>query len=253
MMRPYILIGVIPLALSGCFAEVLTTTAIEGELAARDAQASAQALSYAKESRAKIEAEQAIRAYQAETGSYPPSLVALVPSYLASVPVHADGRPYGYDPVTGQLLDGVSPAPPAARFTQVDQQNLEAIGQAIFDYWEATGLYPKTLDDLDPYYIARVPTTESGQPFDYDAQTGSVYPPANLQRPPVANAPVARGGGAGAGPLGETMTGIAIQNQLNNMNTSGASGTGSAARGHVRGIEDGYNARQNRALNQLDQ
>lgn len=254
MMRPLISIAIVSTMLTGCIAEVLTTTAIQGELAARDAQASAQALNYAKESRTKIEAEQAIRAYQAETGAYPPTLTALVPNYLANVPLHPNGQPYGYDAATGRLLDQPIQAPRAPSFTQTDQRNLELIGDAIYGYWEATGVYPRSLDDLDPIYIERVPRLESGAAFEYDAQTGAVFPPENLPAAPgpaPVHAPRAVGGG-GAGPLGEVTTGIAIQNQLGNMNTSGASGAGSAARGNLNSLSDSHNARQNRALDQLD-
>ncbi len=255
MVRPLICLITMPLALTGCIAEVLTTTAIQGELAARDAQASAQALHYAQDSRAKIEAEQAIKAYQAEKGVYPPSLTALVPGYLANVPLHSNGQPYGYDPATGRLLDQPVPAPPSSAITATDRRNLEAIGEAIYRYWESTGRYPQTLDDLDPVYMGTVPTMESGALFEYDPVSGAVYFPENAISSTSAPAPAARnhaGGGAGAGPLGEVMTGIAIQNDLSNLNTSGASGAGSTARGAVGGVTDNYNAQQNRALDQLD-
>jgi hypothetical protein len=256
MMRSVLLLTIVPALASGCLMELLTTTAIQGELAARDAQAGAQAINYAKESRAKIEAEQAIKAYQAEKGAYPPSLTALIPNYLASAPVHPDGRPYGYNPMTGRLLEDPLPAPRSGGFTATDQRNLDAIGDAIYRYWEDTGSYPRMLADLEPTYLARVPTLESGAAFEYDASTGAVYPPASAQSTPAAAAPVARNGGGaigGVGPMGEVMTGIGIQNELNNMNTSGTSSAGSRARGSVAGIQDSYNTRQNRALNQLDQ
>lgn len=255
MVRPLICLLTVPVALAGCIAEVLTTTAIQGELAARDAQASAQALRYAQDSRTKIEAERAIQAYQAENGVYPPSLTALVPNYLASVPLHANGQPYGYDPATGRLLDQAVSAAPLSAITATDRQNLEAIGEAIYRYWESTGRYPQTLDDLDPVYMGQVPTMESGALFEYDPVSGAVYFPENAVSSAPDPAPSARnraGGGAGAGPLGEVMTGLAIQNDLSNMNTSGASGAGSVARGAVGGVTDNYNARQNRALEQLD-
>lgn len=254
MLRPFILVVVIPVACSGCLVEVLTTTAIQGELAARNAQSGAAAINHAKESRARIEAEQAIRAYHAEKGSYPPSLNALIPNYLASAPLHPDGRPYGYDPATGQLLEEPMRAPSPSGFTATDQRNLEAIGDAIFRYWEATGLYPRTLADVAPTYMTRVPTLESGASFEYDAVSGAVYPPAVAQRAP-AGGPVARsgGGGSGVGPLGEVMTGISISNELSNMNTSGTATASGRARGNVSGIQNSYNAQQNRALDQIDQ
>jgi hypothetical protein len=247
----------LPLTISGCLAEVLTTTAIQGELAARDAQASAQALRYTQESKAKIEGEQAIRAYQAEHGNYPPSLAALVPGYLANIPLHADGRPYGYDAATGQLLDRAAPAAAATPFTATDQQNLERIGDAIYRFWESTGYYPQSLDDLDPIYMELVPTLGSGDPFLYDPQTGAVFPPDNAQGTPVppAGGGAARRGvaGGGAGPLGEAMTGIAIQNELSNMNTNGVAGAGNFARGALDRAGGSHSDQQDRALDQIDQ
>ncbi len=256
MMRSLLSLALVSMLASGCLMEVLTTTAIQGELAARDAQAGAQALNYAKDSRAKIEAEQAIKAYQAEKGVYPPSLNALIPNYLASVPLHPDGRPFGYDPASGRLLEDPLPAPRAGGFTATDQRNLEAIGDAIYRYWESTGLYPSSLADLEPAYMTRVPTLESGALFEYDASTGAVFPPAGAQQAPAAPAPVARNrgaGGGGVGPMGEVMTGISVQNELSNMNTGGTSAAGTRARGSISGIQDSYNEKQNRAINQLDQ
>jgi hypothetical protein len=254
MLRSFVLLLLIPIVCPGCLVEVLTTTAIQGELAARNAQSGAAALNHAKESRARIEAEQAIRAYQAEKGTYPPSLNALIPNYLASVPLHPDGRPYGYDPATGKLLEEPVRAPSVAGYTATDQRNLEAIGDAIYRYWESTRQYPRTLADLAPTYMSRVPTLESGAAFEYDAVSGAVYPPATVQRAPAAGVPVARaGGGAGAGTVGEVLSGIAISNELSNMNTSGTAAASGRARGNVSSIQNTHNAQQNRALDQIDQ
>lgn len=238
----------LPLLLSGCMLELLTTTAIQGELAAKDAQASVQALNYAKESTAKNEAEYAIRTYQAEKGVYPPSLAALVPSYLPALPVHSDGSPFGYDPSTGKLLD--RPAAPKA-ITPDDERHLKELEDAVYAYWQATGDYPPSLDALVPTYLSQVPQTSGGGSFVYDIQSGSISHPSELRQP--AAAPVATGAGAGAGPLGEATAGIAIQNQLRNMNTSGTSNAGTAARRGIGAATDTHNAQQQRALDELDQ
>ncbi len=250
-MKPMLLALLLPLALSGCMLELLTTTAIQGELAAKDAQAATQALRYAKESTAKREAEYAIRTYQAEKGSYPPSLAALVPGYLPGIPMHADGTPFGYDPATGKLLDSDAPAPVQIPFTPEDGSNLKRIEDAIYSYWQTTGNYPRSLDDLDPMYIEQVPTLSTGGAFVYDAQTGAVYHPNDLRGPIAGTSSVSAGGGSAA--LGEATAGIAIQNDLRNMNTSGVSNAGGAARRGVSGVNDAYNQQQQRALNELDQ
>lgn len=240
----------LPLALSGCMVELLTTTAIQGELASQNAQAGMQALDHAKETRARTEAEQAIRAYYAEKGVYPPSLLALVPAYLPRVPVHADGSAFGYDPATGALLE--MPPPAAPQVSQADRDALAALDKAVYAYWEATGLYPPSLQALAPTYIQRVPMTSAGEAFVYDPQIGAIYHP---RQAPAAGVPVAqnRSGGGGAGALGEATTSIAIQSQLQNMNTSGASHGGSSARRTIGGVNSQYNQQQQRALDEINQ
>jgi hypothetical protein len=238
----------LPVALSGCMLELLTTTAIQGELAARDAQAGVQALNYAKESKAKTEAEYAIRAYQAEKGSYPLSLAALVPDYLPGVPTHADGSPFGYDAATGTLLD--SAATPQRIPNEEDRRNLKRIEDAIYAYWQATANYPQTLVELQPLYIDKVPALSSGGSFIYDAQTGAVHSPGDFHAPVFSGARVAAGG---AGPLGEATSGIAIQNQLRDMNTSGAQAAHGAAGRGLQGVDRAYQQQQQRALDNINQ
>jgi hypothetical protein len=242
----YVLALILPFAMSGCMLELLTTTAIQGELAARDAKAGAQALNYAKESQSKMQAQSAIRAYQAETGKYPASLSILVPEWMPSLPVHPDGSPYGYDPSTGALLD--SPSAQPVPLTDDDRRNIGKIEDAIYAYWQATQDYPRSLADLQPLYIDRVPMASSGASFGYDPQTGAVGAPGAAQAPPAPRAPV-----GGAGPLGEVSTGIAIQNQLSNMNSSGTQATGGYARRGLQGIGNAHDLQQQRALNQIDQ
>lgn len=212
--------------LSGCLLELLTTTAIQGELAAENAQSATRALSYAKESVAMSEARHAISAYAAENGYYPASLDVLVPDYLYSVPTSADGRALGYNAQTGQITDPLAPTVEIP-FTTADRKNLQALRDATYMFWESTGRYPASLGDLDPLYIAQVPLLSSGDGFIYDPVTGSVWHPAELaqQRQQATSGgqtrSVSGGGGGGAGPMGEVMTGIGIQNQSNSMNQSG--------------------------------
>jgi len=246
-MRPFILL-VLPLALTGCLVEVLTTTAIQGELAKQNAQAGMQAMDHAKEMRARTEAEQAIRAYQAEHGTFPPSLAALVPNYLPGAPTHADGSPFGYDSATGVLLD----APPVTpQITQSDRAALAALDKAVYAYWESTGLYPPSLAALAPSYLTTVPVTSAGEAFVYDAQTGAIYHPTQAGG---AGVPVARGsGGGGAGALGEATASVGIQSQLQNLNTSGVANAGGSARRGARGLNGQYNQQQQQALDEIDQ
>lgn len=254
-MRTLLLIA-LTLPLSGCFMELFTVTAIQGELAAQDAQSAARALSYAKESVANTELQQAISAYTAENGYYPSSLEALVPDYLFSVPTTLGGRPYAYDPSTGRLTEPAA-ALPLVPFTAADRQNLQKVKDAIYLFWESTGYYPGSLDDLDPLYMERVPKLTSGGVFVYDLRTGSVYHPAELaapQTPAYGGAQTARGGvpTAGVGPLGEVMTGISIQNELNSMNRSGTSNLRNVGQRSLNNSVAQQNQRQMKALRDLN-
>ena len=47
--------------------------------------------------------DQAIKMYQATEGKFPPSLNALVPDYLHSIPAAPNGMNYTYDPATGVI------------------------------------------------------------------------------------------------------------------------------------------------------
>lgn len=241
-MRTLLLIA-LTFPLSGCMLELLTTTAIQGELAAESAQSAARVLSYAQESLSNTELQHAISAYAAEKGHYPPSLKALVPDYLYSVPKTSTGRPYAYNPNTGRLIDPAA-APAQVPFTIVDRRNLQEVKDAVYLYWQSTGYYPRTLDDLDPLYMEAVPKLSSGGVFIYDLRIGSVYHPAELA--------AQRARAAGVGPMGEVMTGISIQNELNSMNQSGTSNVRNVGQRGINSIVDQQNQRQMKALRDLN-
>ncbi len=228
-MRMLLLIA-LTLPLSGCLMELLTATAIQGELAAESAQSATRVLSYAKESLANTELQHAIDVYAAEQGHYPPSLEALVPDYLHSVPKTPTGRPYAYDPSTGRLIDPAA-APAQVHFTNADRQNLQEVKAGIYSYWQSTGYFPRTLDDLDPLYMQAVPALSSGGAFIYDPQTGSVYHPAELAA---------------------AAAGISAQNKLNSANRSGTSNPRNMGQRGVNGIVGRQNDRQMKALRDLD-
>lgn len=261
----------LPLMLSGCLADVLVSTAIQGELQAKQAQTAVRALNYAKETRSEIEVNQAIQTYAAEKGKLPASLQELVPDYLPSAPVKPDGTPYGYDPATGKLLDApvVSPAAPSAPI-ETNEQKMAQINAAITKYGMATGYYPPNLEALVPTYLPAMPLTARGAKFIYDPQTGKLYDPtgtvADVPAPSGGGGPLAQnppqqavgapqnrlhGVGGGSPVLGETMTGIGISNQLDDMSTAGSSAAGSAARAGARGIAAGHDAAQQKAMDDL--
>lgn len=237
--------------MSGCGVEVLTATAIQGELQAQQAQAIQRQVAGAANQSGRLRLEQAIRAYQAEKGAFPPSLEALVPDYLPAVPARADGSPYGYDPARGILLDG--PAAPGGSIPPADLETMNRIREAINRYGMATGYYPPTLDALYPGYLSVLPRTAAGEPYLYNNQNGEVQHPraasgAGAAPGMPAGSPSALGG---VGPMGEVMTGIGMQQQLQTMSQGGASAARGLASGTLNDITSGHNQQQNRVMDQL--
>lgn len=241
-----VLIAAIVVVLPGCGLELLTTTAISGELAAQNANVASRVLDRAKTSTTETNAQHAIDLYRAEKGQNPPSLDALVPEYLSEIPVKGDGTPYGYDPASGRLLD----MPVAPAVGQTDTEKLQTLAQAVQKYGQATGRYPVSLWSLVPQYVPQLPKTANGRDFLYDPRNGGVYLPPGAAPQPVA--PRARGGAmGGAGPMGEAMTGIGISNQLDSMSNAGSSAAQGRASGNLGQIQDQHNNQQQRALNDL--
>jgi hypothetical protein len=242
--------------IAGCGVEVLTTTAIQGELQKQQLEALKRQTSYAGDTTAKVRLEQAIGVYQAEKGSYPPSLEALVPTYIESLPYQSSGEVFGYDPATGKLLTGSPAAITADQTRRTDDENLALLQEAINKYGRDTGYYPPTLSALEPLYLDPLPVAASGAPYNYDAQTGQVWAPGLSPQQqaytPPAPQPSRAPGVSGAGPMGEAMTGIAIQNDLNSMNQSGTSAAGSRMRQQAASVEGEYQQKQDQALQELD-
>lgn len=234
--------------IAGCGVEVLTTTAIQGELQKQQLQALKSQTSHAGDAAATIRLEQAIGVYQAEKGTYPPSLETLVPNYLPDLPRQSSGDPFGYDPATGKLLTGSPAAIVSQQGQRTDADNLARIRDAINKYGRDTGYYPPTLSALAPLYLDPLPYAASGAPYGYDPQTGQVWAPGQAA-PPAAPQASRAPGGMGAEPMGEAMTGIAVQNELNSMNQSGANAAGSRTRQQVNMGE--YGQKQEQALQDL--
>ena len=244
--------------LSGCFVELLTTTAIEGDLQRRQLQTAAKALNTAKGFSARTSAEQAIGAYHAETGEYPPSLDALVPEWLPETPTQPDGTPFGYDPTTGALLDGpVQPLSPDMAGRIEDEQEMARIRAAIDQFGQDTQYYPASLRVLVPNYLSEYPKTASGKDYVYDDQTGALSHPdgpiavGQAQPNPAQGPPRGGLGVGGGGPMGEMVTGMAMQQELNSMSNAGANAAGSRARAQGRSIQTNQNQRHNAVMDEL--
>lgn len=184
----YVLLLALGVMHTGCLLEVMTTTAIQGELAAQNASQGQQALNNARDMKGKTELEQAIKLYAFDTNHYPVMLSDLVPGYLPAVPMRGNGQPFNYDSSTGKILmhGNAIPNQRAVSMTQGDVQNLELMRDAIYTYWQTTGRYPQSLDSLTPLYIDTVPSMSSGGAFLYDVTTGAVNHPVEL-RAPVPN------------------------------------------------------------------
>ncbi len=240
-------IALLALGLSGCLADVLVSTAVQGELQAKQASAAQQTLNKVTNDTGMMNLQRAVDAYAAEQGVNPKSLDVLIPGILPEIPKRADGGDFGYNPVTGKVLK-TDEGPSAADFLL-----MEDITTAINAYGTASGYYPPTLDALSQAgYLSQLPRTEGGLEFGYDQQTGVFTHPldghvVSAQRP----APAAGGGGGGGGPMGEAMTGIAMQEQLNsNSNAGVSSARGNGASGISRATNT-QNQQQEEALKDL--
>lgn len=160
--------------LSGCGLDVMTATAVHGELQAQSAKAALGQMEQTKRTMGNISFNQAVQAYRAEHGANPPSLEALVPNYLPAVPRMPDGTPCQYDPATGTLTEASAAMGPV---TPADLEMIRNIKSAINQYGTATGFYPPTLDALHPDYLPQAPRTSSGEEFLYNNQNGDVRHP----------------------------------------------------------------------------
>ncbi|MFP6598765.1 MAG: hypothetical protein VCC01_15010 [Candidatus Hydrogenedentota bacterium] len=194
---------------SGCLMEAVTVTAIQGEMAAQNAQAGSQALAKAKDTKSKIELESAINTYAGLNGFYPSSLHALEPSYFPAVPTRSNGNSFGYDSKTGKVTilpwDQNQPESTRTEMTQADVNNLSQLRGAVYRYWEMTGYYPQSLESLSPLYITKIPTMSTGGAFPYNKRTGLVSHPG--ERGATQN--IGAGQSAGTRSAGGQANGIA--------------------------------------------
>jgi hypothetical protein len=78
--------------------------------------------------------------------------------------------------VAAALLAGCNKSNESGANTAVSTpaENFAALKQAVQDFNKQEGHYPKTLDELAPKYIAKIPDAPSGFKYSYDATTGEV-------------------------------------------------------------------------------
>jgi hypothetical protein len=159
------------LLLSGCLVEMLMSTAVTADMAAQNAGEVTGTMTEAQEDTDMVRIQEAVDLYAAEKGAFPRDLSALVPSHIEAVPLRPDGKPYGYNPLEGEVYEsGEGPSP-------ADYFMMEKIEMAIQGFGTQSGYYPPTLDALYPTYLPLPPRTQSGKPFHYDNQTGLVTHP----------------------------------------------------------------------------
>ncbi len=230
----------VPLLLSNCGVELLTTTAIQGELQAQQLKSMQKQVQSVSNQTAKINLQRAIQTFQAENGRYPTSLNELVPKYLPSLPNPGNGMRFTFDPATGQILTIPAEIP------EEDLRRMEQIKYAVLQFAYATGYYPQNLDVLYPNYISFTPRTTSGEQFVYNPQNGSVSHPRQGLISPQAPAQV----GATSTPISEYTGAIGIQQHLGNSpNSSGSVGT--YIRGNINNIQNDYSNKQNKVMDDL--
>jgi len=244
----YAALVLLPLLGSGCMLELLGATAIQSTLQAEQATAMNRQLNNVKNATSDIELNHAIQAYNAEFGYYPASLNDLVPSYFSSVPMKPDGSPYGYDPTNGMLYEEPFEITPQG---ESDAKKMQRIRTAINEYGTATGYYPGDLGQLVPQYLATLPTSDGGLDFLYDLNTGGVTDPDPSSAPQPVRRPAQRGLGGGGSPMVESMTGLGIAQELNQMNHAGTSAASSRARGGLNQSVQKQNKLQQQVLDQL--
>ncbi|MCX8065991.1 MAG: hypothetical protein N3G21_12615, partial [Candidatus Hydrogenedentes bacterium] len=213
---------------AGCGVELLTTTAIQGELQAQQLKSMQRQVQGITNQTAKINLQRAIQTFQAENGRYPTSLNELVPKYLPSIPDAGDGSHFTFDPYTGQINSAPATIPAE------DLRRMEQIKYAVIQFAQLTGYYPASLDVLYPNYLSFLPTTTNGEQFIYNSQTGAVsHPKMGMTSPPATSPTPVVGSGISA----EYTGAIGIQQQLGNMpNQSGSVGT--QMRGSINNIQN---------------
>jgi len=69
---------------------------------------------------------------------------------------------------------GKSTAPSPDTTAPTPANNLTALKDAVQKFNTAEGHFPKTLDELTPKYIAKIPDAPSGYKYAYNSATGEV-------------------------------------------------------------------------------
>ena len=216
-------------AMGGCgLSETVVVTGIVGQNAKNQLEALNNVKFHANREIAENNVRRAITLFEASTGSLPYSLDELVEKgYLDIMPALPEGYEFDYDPFTGTIKTR-----PAQRQPQITTPQLPP-KQDSWDSSEYVPTYerrPQTPVYPAPPQPGRRTTQQQGRP---------------------AGRRTTGGGGAGAGPMGEMMTGVGIQKQLNSMSGAGTSSAGSYSRRTLNRSTQQHQQRQAQALRNL--
>jgi hypothetical protein len=186
---------------------------------------------------------EAIVLYQASTGFLPKSLQVLIDDgYLPALPPLPEGYEFRYNHVTGVISATLATVPsdgPAAR----QDQSVSPVVQSTGQYRDYGHALDSAARNSSSSYGTR-PSAGTGQP--QPAYTGGR----------AANTAPRQAGGAGVGGgglMGETVTSIAVSNDLNSMSSGGSSSASSYAWHGMDQCMQGYNQQQAQALNDAGQ
>ena len=236
MDRPTLLsIATIVCMLVGC--GVSETVVVSG-IAATNAKNQVEALNgiqfKANADVASNRVRESIALYQASTGFLPVSLQDLIDKgYLPALPALPEGLEFRYDRITGTVSTGPATAPAPTPAAPV------AEGLIVQQTEFLTGLAPHIKDGR---FVA---------PKGSNQGAAGAQQQQNRQQPTsVPQQRRSRGGGGfgGGGPMGEVMTGMGIQNELNSMSSAGSSSASSYARHGIGQKTNNYSQRQEQML-----
>ncbi len=215
--------------LVGCgLSETVVVTGIAGQNAKNQVEALNNVKFHANREIAENNVRRAITLFEASTGSLPYSLDELLEKgYLDIMPALPEGYEFDYDPFAGTITTKRVQRQPQIRTPQLPPKQ---------DSWDVSE-YMRTYNQQNQAPVYSAPSQPSrGVP---------------QQQGRSARRGTRGGGAAGVGPMGEMMTGIGIQSELNSMSGAGTSSAGSYSRRSLNRNTQQYQRRQEQALRNI--
>jgi len=222
--------------LVGCgLSETVVTTGIVGQNAKNQVEALNNIKFRANPEIAENNVRRAVSLFEAGTGLLPHSLDELVEKgYLDVMPALPEGYEFDYNPFTGTVKTRRALSRPQISVPQLPPEQ---------DSWDAAEYIRK--------YEQQSQTSPYVAPSQSDRQPSSARWRAMQRQTRRASGRARGGGGAGVGPMGEVMGGIAIQNELNSMSGSGTSSAGTYSRRILNRNMQQHQRRQQQAFRDL--